>query len=57
MGLKYRVWLDARGKNLTKGVDKLEKQYLYYWRNWWYKDFQKFLKNYNMQDDKQYFTL
>ena len=57
MGLKYRVWLDSRGKNLTKGVDKLEKQYLYYWRNWWYKDFQKFLKNYNMQDDKQYFTL
>ena len=57
MGLKYRVWLDSRGKNLTKEVDKLEKNYIYYWRNWWDKDFKKFLNEYNMNDDKKYFKL
>ena len=51
-GMDFKKQMKAFKKD-----NKLEKQYLYYWRNWWYRDFKKFLKDYNMQDDNQYFTL
>ena len=57
MGLKYRVWLNSRGKNYSKKIDTLEKVYLYHWRKWWNTDFIKFLNEYSSLNDKKYFKL